>query len=172
MKRGVLGDEERKRLEENLAQLNKTAADCAHAWPGTVHACTDITGFGLLGHMVEMLTPVEGQTPLSAVVCANAVPLLPGARELASDILCVPGGTLNNMMNDKASGVAFDVGVPSELRTLLSDAQSSGGLLFSVPSDGAKELLHNLHEAGLNSSAIIADVRSREDTLTPIIRVA
>merc|ERR1712226_212651 len=83
MKRGALDSKGRDALIANLVALNSTPAICAreHA---TVHAATDITGFGLLGHLREMLTPVESQEGplLCAVISASATPLLPDSRDL------------------------------------------------------------------------------------------
>eukprot|EP00928_Gymnodinium_smaydae_P070490 TRINITY_DN54316_c0_g1_i1.p1 TRINITY_DN54316_c0_g1~~TRINITY_DN54316_c0_g1_i1.p1 ORF type:complete len:790 (+),score=184.21 TRINITY_DN54316_c0_g1_i1:151-2370(+) len=169
MKRGILEGEARQAFVASLMELNKAAADCAKS--GTVNAATDVTGFGLLGHLVEMLTPSEGASEaFAAELRAHQVPLLPGARNLALDDGCVPGGTHNNLQSAEKAGVAFEADVPPELRVLLADAQTSGGLLLSVPSAEAQALLERLQAAGLTASAIIGNVVSRGSG--PIIRVS
>eukprot|EP00929_Paragymnodinium_shiwhaense_P089428 TRINITY_DN49568_c0_g1_i2.p1 TRINITY_DN49568_c0_g1~~TRINITY_DN49568_c0_g1_i2.p1 ORF type:complete len:774 (-),score=170.81 TRINITY_DN49568_c0_g1_i2:101-2422(-) len=171
VKRGILGKEDEKTFVASMEELNKAAAECGHAH-GNIHACTDVTGFGLLGHLMEMLTPSgENGTRFCAVLRATQVPLMPSAKELASDALCVPGGTLNNMKNDEAAGAKFADDVPRELRTLLSDAQSSGGLLFSVPSAGAEEFVRKLKGAGLSKSAIIGEVKDSASQSSPKVHV-
>merc|ERR1712039_777670 len=112
-----------------------------------------------------------GEGPLlCAVISASATPLLPDSRDLALDDQCVPGGSLNNLKSAEDAGVVFAAGVHRELRVLLADAQTSGGLLLGVPSEEADFLLQRLHEAGLSTSAIIGDVRLRESPTSPVIQ--
>jgi selenide,water dikinase len=100
--------------------------EAALALEGAVHACTDVTGFGLLGHLRNML---EG-SGVAARVQAGAVPLLSGARDLAARG-AVPGGTVRNL-EAAGSWTTWAPDVPEPLRILLCDAQTSGGLLFAV----------------------------------------
>jgi selenide, water dikinase len=103
-----------------------------------VTACTDVTGYGLLGHLGEMLRA----SGLAARLHAAAVPLLPGAAALAADGH-IPGGTRRN--RDDAEGmVEWDDGVPDLTRWLLADAQTSGGLLIALPRDRAGALVAEL----------------------------
>jgi selenide,water dikinase len=129
----------------SMTRLNAAASEAALA--AGVRAATDVTGFGLLGHLHRMLRA----SGVAAEIHADRVPLLPGARELATAGF-VPGGTRATMshlagMVDVAAGVAEDVSV------LLHDAQTSGGLLIAAPS-GDTRLLGELLEQGLTAAAI------------------
>ena len=169
-KRGLLEAGAKKELQDTLLQLNKTAAEVAQADP-EVHAATDVTGFGLLGHLKEMLTPEDAVEPaakkarqknghgrhLTAVINAKAVPLLPQAKALAVDDQCVPGGSLNNLKLVEPT-THFAEGVSKEMRLLLADAQTSGGLLLAVGGDGSK-LVASLQKAGLSHTAKIGEVK-------------
>lgn len=124
-----------------MAALNREAAE-AMVELGA-HACTDVTGFGLLGHACEM---VEGG-PVGMVIRASAVPLLPGAEQLASMGL-VPAGTHRNRQFRQGM-VEVDPRVPPVLVDLLFDPQTSGGLLVSLPAEGAHRLVERLRGAAI-----------------------
>jgi selenide,water dikinase len=102
------------------------------------HAATDITGFGLLGHLHNMVSA----SGLRAEVDAAAVPLLPGADALAQRG-AVPGGTKRNR-ESIADQVSFAPAIPEHLRVLLHDAQTSGGLLIAVAAERSEALLEAL----------------------------
>jgi selenide, water dikinase len=103
-----------------------------------VHAATDVTGFGLLGHLHNMLSA----SGVAAELDAAAVPLLPKAMELA-ERGSIPGGTKRNREALEAH-VTFGAQVPEPLRVLLFDAQTSGGLLIAVEAAQADELVKAL----------------------------
>ncbi|MDQ6882764.1 MAG: selenide, water dikinase SelD [Candidatus Dormibacteraeota bacterium] len=123
-----------------MLRLNRQAAAAMLAVE--VHAATDVTGFGLLGHL-HYLALASG---LSATVDARAVPLLPDA-ELLADAGEVPGGTRSNE-RFLAGKVTFGERVPGPHRTLLCDAQTSGGLLIAVPEAAAAGLIADLRSKG------------------------
>ncbi len=123
-----------------MLRLNRQAAVAMLAVE--VHAATDITGFGLLGHL-HYLALASG---LAASIDAQAVPLLPDAEMLA-DAGEVPGGTRANE-RFLAPKVTFDERVPGPRRTVLSDAQTSGGLLIAVPEVAVPGLLAELRAQG------------------------
>ncbi len=129
-----------------MAELNGPAA--AVAAEVGVRACTDITGFGFLGHLHEML----GSEGLGARVSASSVPVLEGAHELAL-AGHVPGGSRRNR-ESLSDRVLFHGAVAEEDHLVLSDAQTSGGLLFAVDESKAGELVSGLELAG----ALAADV--------------
>lgn len=104
-----------------------------------VSAATDVTGFGLLGHLGEMLAGTIG-----AVIDAGVVPLLPGARELAEEGI-VPGGTKRNLRHAEAFTDFGDL--PAWMRLLLADAQTSGGLLIAVAPERCDELVTRIDGA-------------------------
>ncbi len=131
---------------EMMASLNRAAAEAAAGVE--VHACTDVTGFGFLGHLREMLA--EGK--LRARVNLSAIPVLEGARELAGQGL-VPGGARRNLQSVDRH-VTYNSGITETDRLLLSDPQTSGGLLFAVPSELASGLLADLAAAGVSAAEV------------------
>jgi selenide,water dikinase len=116
------------------------------------HAATDVTGFGLLGHLHALLVA----SGAAARVHASAVPLLPGALELA-DHGHISGGTRRNR-EDASNWATWGHEVPAVLRVLLSDAQTSGGLLIAVPANRALELVERLRPDHPWPTAIIGEV--------------
>jgi selenide,water dikinase len=114
-----------------------------------IRAATDVTGFGLLGHLRQMLTVSR----VSARIYSDAVPLLPGALELAQTER-FPGGTLRNLADVK-DDVSFPEDMPDARRLLLADAQTSGGLLMAVPPGSLSDLLPRLE--GKTVAAVIGD---------------
>jgi len=187
---GRLEPESYEALVENLQGLNRKAAEAAQA-STEVHAATDVTGFGLLGHLREMLMPMDDVDEhvakktrletnggcastgrLGAVLSAKAVPLLPQALELAVDSTCIPGGSLNNLkLVESAEVVRFSPDVPREMQVLLADAQTSGGLLFAVPERTLDKFIAALKDAGLTRSAVIGHVRALANATEPAIQV-
>jgi selenide,water dikinase len=136
-------DEDHEALVAAIASMvttNRRAAD--HARPFEVHAATDVTGFGLLGHLLEMLTSPTtpgGASDVDVEIDAGAVPLLPHAHALAASGQ-VPGGSKANL-DFVAPRVRFDDAVDDATRLLLADAQTSGGLLFALPASEAPRLV-------------------------------
>jgi selenide, water dikinase len=121
---------------ESMTTLNAAASEAALA--AGVCAATDVTGFGLLGHLHRMMLASE----TSAEVYAGAVPLLPGAVEL-TDLGFVSGGTRANIAYLE-DAVDVEPGVPEATAILLHDAQTSGGMLIAVPPAGCPGLLAEL----------------------------
>jgi len=140
---------------ESMARLNKGAAQIFA--PATVHACTDITGFGLIGHAAEMANGAG----LSFHLFYSQIPLLPGAKEYAAMGLIPAGAYCNRDHFGKATFFAFQV--PETERILLSDPQTSGGLLIALPSGEGRDLLRRLQDSGIQEAAIIGEVVSREE---------
>ena len=130
----------------SMTTLNAAAA--AAALRTGVHAATDVTGFGLLRHLGNMLAA----SGLAAELAFDALPLLPHALNLAARGL-VPGGTQRNLEAAKDVEWADDL-APHE-RLLCSDAQTSGGLLLAVPADREAALLEALREVPTPASAVI-----------------
>ena len=130
----------------SMTALNKTAAECL-AGHG-VHACTDVTGFGLLGHLQEMTCASCTQ----AVIDSTALPLLPQAAEAAA-MGFVPAGAYEN--RGSREGISFADHVPDNIRDICYDPQTSGGLLISLPAIEVTALLKKLHSAGVEQAAVI-----------------
>ncbi len=133
-----------------MTALNDVACEVgiAHA----ARACTDITGFGLLGHLRNLAEASEVTIELSA----SAVPRLPGALELAASD-CIPGGSRRNLAYASAI-TTFGADVDEPMQLLLADAQTSGGLLLAFPADRAEAALAELHERGLTFAARVGEV--------------
>ena len=123
---------------KSMTTLNAGAARAMRELGEKVHAATDVTGFGLLGHLHNMLSA----SGVAAELDAAAVPLLPKAMELA-ERGSIPGGTKRNREALEAH-VTFGAQVPEPLRVLLFDAQTSGGLLIAVEAAQADELVKAL----------------------------
>ena len=136
----------------SMTQLNRYAAEVMTRFP--VHACTDITGFGLLGHAFELAAGSAVDLELDS----RAVPLLPDAAEAAGMGL-VPAGAYAN--RDYLKQVNFQPEVPVNLQDLLFDPQTSGGLLISLAEDLAADLLTELHAAGVAVAARIGRVTGK-----------
>lgn len=136
IKRGTAPEEVVRTAVDSMVTLNRGAAEAMLSVG--VSAATDVTGYGLLGHLRNMLRA----SGVAAQIRADAVPLLPGAAELAADG-CIPGGTRRNH-DDLAADVTWDPSLTELQRLLLCDAQTSGGLLIAVPPHRADPLLEAL----------------------------
>ncbi len=130
-----------------MATLNRDAAEIMQDYP--VHACTDITGFGLLGHLAEMVVDSE----FGVEIQANRVPLLPEALEYAAMGL-MPAGLYKNREFRQAM-VDISSSVDTFIQDILFDPQTSGGLLICVARESADDLVDRLKEKGMDKTAII-----------------
>lgn len=138
-----------------MAELNRSAAEAAEGLQ--VNACTDITGFGLLGHLFEMC---QGSN-VSATLEFNAVPFIKGVFELAQAGV-IPGGTKKNLTFVQDHVDFADIFTDYQ-KWMLADAQTSGGLLFSVSKNQSAELLSRLKENKTLSYAVIGQVFNKSD---------
>lgn len=143
-----------------MATLNKYAAETMEDY--TVNACTDVTGFGLLGHTLEI---AEG-SGVGITINHNNVPVLPGTSELAEQGI-IPGGTKKNH-KWIADRVAYDNQISKVDQLILCDAVTSGGLLISVPELEAGAL-HEALQMNNVDSAIIGEVTSEKPGRIKII---
>lgn len=137
-----------------MATLNRDAKDAARE--ADARAATDVTGFGLLGHL-KHLAEASG---LAATIRAADVPRLDFARSLA-ERGCVPGGSQRNL-DYVAPSTAFAAGVDGIERLLLADAQTSGGLLIAVPPQREAALLDALERRGTPAAAAIGELGEGE----------
>ncbi|MFZ2096214.1 MAG: selenide, water dikinase SelD [Anaerolineales bacterium] len=147
VKGGLASDEVARQAVEVMATLNRAA--CEAMLTVGAHACTDITGFGLLGHLREM----AAGSGVDVTISAQAVPTIPAAWDLAG-AGAIPGGTLNNLEHVE-NHVTFAPGVSRVMQLILADAQTSGGLLISLPEAQADALLAGLQGGGVSSAARI-----------------
>ena len=150
LKAALADDSARDAAYASMAALNAKAAQAVREVEN-VHACTDVTGFGLLGHSYEMASG----SGVTVRLHGAALPLLPQAEELA-DMGIVPGGAYRNRDYVKPHLRVLD-GAQRARLDLAADPQTSGGLLVSLPRADAKELLENLHTFA-PWSAIVGEV--------------
>jgi selenide,water dikinase len=136
-----------------MTQLNKKVAELI-VENGDIHACTDITGFGFLGHACEM---IEGST-VGLRINSAAVPVFNGLRELVEEGY-VPGGLYRNR-DFRISQMESADTCPAWLLDVFFDPQTAGGLFFSLPAIQAQRLVEKMHQAGISEAAIVGEVVS------------
>jgi selenide,water dikinase len=143
---------------QSMTTLNQRAAEVIQRGEFGVHAMTDVTGFGLIGHAREMALA----SGVGVRIFSKNIPVLPGALDCIRAGY-IPGGLKNN--RDFAEClVDYEPGMPEEIKALLFDPQTSGGLLISVASEGAAHLTKSLDAAGIATTRIgevVASAKSR-----------
>ena len=152
IKADMVSEEAREAALSSMKTLNKYARDVLKNH--TIHACTDVTGFGLGGHGTEM---AEGSNK-TLVINTKALPILPDVEEYASMGL-IPGGAYRN--REFAAKAGYVSTAKLWLEDLVFDPQTSGGLLVAVPEEEAEEIISELKKAPL-SCAVIGEVTDRE----------
>ena len=149
-KQGITPDDILKNAVDVMATLNRGAAE-AMMRVG-INSCTDITGFGLMGHLRGMTRGSK----VGAIINASDVPVLPGVWDLLEKNV-VPGGTFRNM-NGVEDSVDWDKSLTDQQRLLMCDAQTSGGLLISVTKDKVEKLLSELEISGVETRVIVGEI--------------
>jgi selenide,water dikinase len=147
IKRGAASEEAVNRSEESMSALNRAAAESMKS--AGAHACTDITGFGFLGHS-SLMAESSG---VGLSIDVSRVPIMEEAREYAKEGL-FPGGSRANY-EYVSQKVTYGKGIPEHMRLLLCDAQTSGGLLIAVASDRFPELVDRLKENGVSMARTV-----------------
>jgi selenide,water dikinase len=150
IKAGLADKELTVMVTQAMATLNRDAALTMDDF--TVHACTDITGFGFLGHLAEMVV----DSGYGVCINASDVPMYHEALEWAAMGL-IPAGAYNNR-NFRGTIVDFASDVLREVQDILFDPQTSGGLLIAVAADEAERLVTALKAKGIGSAAIVGEV--------------
>jgi len=150
IKGGMAKEDSIERVTRYMASLNKRASEIMQEIGA--NACTDVTGFGLLGHAFEM---IEG-TGKGIVINASDVPILPEAVNFAK-MGMVPGGTYRNK-EFRINKVDIDPAQSPYLIDILFDPQTSGGLLIAVSGKKAQEMVKRLRKEGIEDAAIIGKV--------------
>jgi len=157
----------------SMSRLNRVAAETLHEVENktgkrSIHAVTDVTGFGLLGHAREMALgdPASSLPAVSLEFNWHAVPLLSGALEAAREGL-IPGGLKNNreFLRDC---IGFAPEIPEENRALFFDPQTSGGLLVAIAEEAAESALAMLREHGIQA-ALIGRVLPKSSPLLGVV---
>jgi len=137
-----------------MTTLNKSGAEALKETP-EVHACTDVTGFGFLGHACEMIE----DSRVGMVINAGAVPLFDGLQEI-SELGILPAG-LHRNRQFRSDVIEIDSACPEWQIDVLFDPQTAGGLLIAVAATEAERLLARLHRNGLEDAAIVGEVTER-----------
>lgn len=149
-KGGVASEETIANVTRSMSALNRTASEVMQEIG--CNACTDITGFGLLGHACEMIQNSE----VGLKIRASSVPIFAEAVEFAR-MGMIPGGTYRNK-EFRSRMVKMAAGLPDYMLDILFDPQTSGGLFISVSTPKADKLLSGLHKAGVLEAAIVGEV--------------
>ena len=156
LKHDALSPEQEEYFYSVMTMLNRVAAEEMKRSGAT--ACTDVTGFGLLGHALEMAEASD----VTIAIDAGAVPKLPGVLGLAEKGYLTAGGTANReYVKDK---LTMEGELTPEMEMLLYDAQTSGGLLVAVPRDRADGFLESIHARGVRDAGIVGEVLAAADT--------
>jgi selenide,water dikinase len=150
LKGGMASEEAVRKSVESMVTLNRTASERMRAF--AVHACTDITGFGFIGHAMEMVLASQ----VGMMIQSKDVPIFPEAIEYAR-LGLIPGGARSNR-DFFSCRVDAHPEVPVLLMDLLYDPQTSGGLLISLPSNEAERLVEVLKEDGIIDARIVGEV--------------
>jgi selenide,water dikinase len=149
--KGDVADKESVRSAiECMTALNKKASEIATSFE--IHACTDITGFGFLGHVCEM---VAG-TGTGIMLDSSSIPFIAKARDFA-ELGVVPGG-LHRNREFRIDMMEITTSVPQWMVDILFDPQTSGGLLLSLPASQAETFVENLRNNGVTEASIVGDV--------------
>jgi cysteine desulfurase NifS/selenium donor protein len=149
LKRGLVDKKTEKLAIETMSELNKYAAEIIEKY--NVNACTDVTGFGLLGHLSE----ISIASKMDVEIIANQVPIIEKTWEFATSNI-IPGGSTNNL-NHFSKYIDWAHDISDIEKIILSDAQTSGGLLFTIPSNQKEEVLNNLKSAGIEFACHIGN---------------
>ena len=152
--RRKLSDEALDEAVAVMCTLNRAAMEAMEGFD--IHAATDVTGFGLMGHALEMME-ASGAT---AVFSVRSLPLLSQARRLASEGVA-PGGSRGNVRNMKTRAT-FGDGVSEEDVLLACDAQTSGGLLVALPAGQAEEYAARCRAGGAPAGAVVGRVVEKQ----------
>lgn len=152
---GIASSRAIEKINDSMRQLNAVACDAMLT--SSVCCATDVTGFGLLGHALEMTQASD----VSFIIKADAVPVFEEALEYARKEQ-YPGGTRRNFAYVE-SHVTFNTGLPTERKMLLCDAQTSGGLLIAVPNQGSTDMLQKMTDNGVTAARIIGSVIEKKE---------
>jgi selenide,water dikinase len=153
LKAGKSSKETTAKVTKYMAALNKKASELMQ--DVGVHACTDITGFGFLGHACQLAQ----NSQVGIKINFSSVPLFTEVEEFARAGLC-PGG-LHRNREFYGKMVEFSKQVPDYIQDILFDPQTSGGLLISLAPETAEPLVKKLHKAGVPEAAIVGEVISK-----------
>lgn len=154
VKAGLASEESTKAMIDSMCTLNKNASEAAVSL--NVRAATDVTGFGLAGHLVEMMRAGHCR----ARIDAQEIPILEGARDYACMGLIPAGAHANRTYF--SPWITVSANVPLDLADLMYDPQTSGGLVLGIPGERAEQLKHALVDRGVAFAADIGEVLAED----------
>jgi selenide,water dikinase len=157
IKGGLVSSDVIERVTHLMATLNRDAAEIMTDHP--VHACTDITGFGLLGHIAEMIS----DSPFGVRLMTERIPIMPETFDYARMGLVPAGAHKNREFREEM--VVFSPDMERMMQDILFDPQTSGGLLMCVERYGADDLVAELKEKGIREAAMIGEVVSGKNQI-------
>lgn len=157
IKAGLVSEELSRKVIDVMAQLNRYASEVMAEFP--VNACTDITGFGLAGHLAEM---VSG-SGYGMRIDSKSIPVFPEALEFAAMGLIPAGAYKNRKFRESMITVSSEV--PLAMADILFDPQTSGGLAISADKSHAESLLNKLHEKGIEWAKIIGEITTEPERI-------
>lgn len=151
LKGQMLDEDTELKVAQSMATLNKKASEIA--LEAGIRACTDITGFGLAGHLLEMIRESKG---VGIELDASSLPLFPRVEEFAKTGLIPPGSKRNRTFQE--GKISFSSDIPDWKRWIVFDAQTSGGLILSARPQETDSILRRLHEEGMEEARVIGTV--------------
>ena len=164
LKRDLISEEQLQPAIDSMSRLNADAAGVIRAHRDAVHAVTDITGFGLIGHLSNMLE-ASGH---SARIKADSLPVISRVKELIENGV-IPGGTRRN--HEAACGITqWSDEVSNTDQILMTDAQTSGGLLIAVDPKQVDRFIQSLSDAGTLAQAVIGEITPRGEHLVNAVK--
>ena len=156
LKHDKLAGEDLRAISESMKTLNRIPAEILQETSFTVHACTDITGFGLAGHLLEMI----GENALSAGLNLKSLPLFPHVFDYLTDPACLPGGFWANKLYTEKY-IRREAGISEEQANIIYDPQTSGGLLVALPESQAPAFVARLEKEYPLDAAIIGKIETK-----------
>ena len=161
IKRGLVDKPTENKAIRIMSQLNREAAETMQELE--IHACTDVTGFGFLGHLKEITVASQ----VNAKIYTSQVPIIDNSGELAAAGI-VPGGTLANQDFVKPY-VKWSDRVSDVDKLLLCDAQTSGGLIIVLPQNHKETLLNKLHDQRINDARFIGEITEKGNGMISVV---
>jgi selenide,water dikinase len=151
LKGGMLDESTQSQVAQSMATLNKRASEVA--LEASIRACTDVTGFGLAGHLLEM---IKGSEDAGVEIDSSSLRLFPKVEDFAKTGIIPPGSQRNRKFYQ--GKVSFSKAIPEWKQWIMFDAQTSGGLILSAPAQTTDSLLRRLREKGVEEASVIGKV--------------
>lgn len=162
LKRGLVNKNTEDFVIKIMSELNKYAADIINNFD--INACTDVTGFGLLGHLSE----ISLASKMDVEIFSQQVPIIEEAWEFATSNI-IPGGSTNNL-NHFSKYIDWDTKLSEIEKIILCDAQTSGGLLFTIPMSKKDEVIKQLKESGIKFASHIGNCVSKGNGIISVLK--